>query len=241
MTNTIKRSTQAAVPQQTQRSRSAQTSTPAKPTPATSSSGWVKPAGTGAGSAIDGKQARTAFWHSPYTNADAKAAQKAFGLKTLDAAKEFIGKSILTRKEGELQKMGVTRALHDNHDCMTAFKRSGYTDADAKEAMRRFDFLRGGTLNEAKEYIGLKIRNKYESMLSEVGITRMPYDDHEMIPLAKKAGYTEADAKAAIKAFDFLKGSSVREAMGYIGLKVSNNYEEMLRDAGITPSKRGAE
>jgi hypothetical protein len=136
----------------------------------------------------------------------------------------------------------VTRDLWDRQDCLTAFAKSGYTTADAKEAMRQFDFLRGGTVQDAKEYIGLKIRNKYESMLSEVGITRLPYDDHEMIPLAKKKGYTEADAKKAIEAFDFLKGSSVREAMGYIGLKVANNYEEMLRDAGITPSgKRGAE
>jgi hypothetical protein len=201
----------------------------------TAAAGW-KP---GAGQA---QKARDAFHRSPYTNADAAAVQKHQGLKTLDAAKEFIGKAILQGKEQPLQSMGVTRDLWDNHDCMTAFKRSGYTDADAKEAMRRFDFLRGSTLDNAKEYIGLKIRNKYESMLSEVGISRLPYDDHEMIPLAKKAGYTEADAKAAIKAFDFLKGSTVREAMGYIGLKVANDYQSMLSDAGIHPSKaRGAD
>lgn len=202
---------------------------------ATVSAGW-KP---GAGQA---KKFQDAFHRSPYTNADAAVVQKNLGLKTLDAAKQFIGKAILTGNELTLKGMAVTRDLWDNHDCMTAFQRSGYTDADAKEAMRRFDFLRGGSLESAKEYIGLKIRNKYESMLSEVGITRLPYDDHEMIPLAKKAGYTEADAKAAIKAFDFLKGSSVREAMGYIGLKVANDYQSMLSDAGIHPSKaRGAD
>jgi hypothetical protein len=201
----------------------------------TQSAGW-KP---GAGQA---QKYRDAFARSPYTNADAGVVQTKAGLKNLDQAKEFIGKAILQNNEKTLQGMGVTRDLWDRHDCMTAFQRSGYTDADAKEAMRRFDFLRGGTVEHAKEYIGLKIRNKYESMLSEVGITRLPYDDHEMIPLAKKAGYTEADAKAAIKAFDFLKGSSVREAMGYIGLKVANDYQSMLSDAGIHPSKaRGAD
>jgi hypothetical protein len=200
---------------------------------ATQSTGWK--AGAGAG-----KKFQDAFHRSPYTNADAGVVKQQLGLKSLDAAKQHIGKAILTGKESELQGMGVTRDLWDRQDCMTAFKRSGYTDADVKEAMRRFDFLKGGTVDEAKEYIGLKIRNKYESMLQEVGITRLPYDDHEMIPLAKKAGYTEADAKKAIKAFDFLQGSSVREAMGYIGLKVANNYEEMLRDAGITPSKKKA-
>jgi hypothetical protein len=211
----------------------AQKKSSAAQAPATAqATGWK--AGSG-----QAKKFRDAFVRSPYTNADAAVVKTKLGLKSLDAAKEFIGKSVLTKKEGPLQQMGVTRALWDNQDCMSAFKRSGYTDADAKEAMRRFDFLKGGTLNEAKEYIGLKIRNKYESMLSEVGITRLPYDDQEMIPLAKMQGYTDADAKKAIKAFDFLKGSTVREAMGYIGLKVANNYEEMLRDAGIRPSGRG--
>lgn len=197
---------------------------------ATQASGWK----AGAGQA---KKFKDAFHRSPYTNADAGVVQKKLGLKTLDQAKEFIGKSILTGREATLQGMGVTRNLWDRQDCMVAFQRSGYSEADAKEAMRRFDFLRGGTLDGAKEYLGLKIRNKYESMLTEVGISRIDYDDHEMIPLAKARGYTEADAKKAIKAFDFLQGATVREAMGYLGLKVANDYEEMLRDAGITPSK----
>jgi hypothetical protein len=201
---------------------------------ATPAAGW-KP---GAGQA---KKARDAFHRSPYTNADAGVVQKKLGLKTLDQAKETIGKAILQGNERTLQGLGVTRHLFDSQDCMTAFQRSGYSTSDAKEAMRQFDFLKGGTLEGAKEYIGLKIRNKYEQMLTQVGITRLDYDDHDMIPLAKRAGYTEADAKKAVAAFDFLKGSTLREAMGYIGLKVANDYQSMLKDAGITPSKARGE
>ena len=61
----------------TPRAPAAQATSPAKPQPATSSTGWVKPT-TGrpvGGGQIDSGTARTAFWHSPYTNADAKAAQ----------------------------------------------------------------------------------------------------------------------------------------------------------------------
>lgn len=200
---------------------------------ATQATGW-KP---GAGQA---KKFKDAFHRSPYTNADAGVVQKKMGFKSIDQAKEFIGKAITQGREATLDKMGVTRHLFDRQDCLTAFKRSGYSTADAKEAMRVFDFLKGGTLENAKEYLGLKIRNKYEKMLTDVGITRIDYDDHEMIPLAKRKGYTEADAKQAIARFDFLAGASVREAMGYLGLKVANDYEEMLREVGIKPSGRAA-
>ena len=115
------------------------------------------------GASIDSKTARTAFWHSPYTNADAKAAQKAFGLKNLDAAKEFIGKAVLTRNEGPLEQKGISRARYDNHDCTVAFARSPYTDADAKQALSKMPFLKN--VAEAKEYIGLKIVNHTEDIL----------------------------------------------------------------------------
>ncbi len=229
---TIKRPTQSAATQQTPRSQATQTSTPARPMPATSSSGWVKPTGANAGSSIDSKQARTAFWHSPYTNADAKAAQKAFGLKSLDAAKEFIGKAVITRNEGPLQQAGVTRHRFDDHDCKVAFLRSPYSDADAKAALKKLPFLKN--LEQAKEYIGLKVVNKTEDILSEVGITRHTFDDHELMDAFKREGYSAADVEKAKSSFDFLKGLPNKEVKEYMGLKVVNNYTEMLSKKGIT-------
>lgn len=232
---TIKRSTPAAPTQQAQRSAASQATQPEKPLPATSNHGWVKPAGGGRGSAIDARQARTAFWHSPYTNADAAVAKKAFGLKTLDEAKEFIGRSIITRNEGPLERAGLSRDRYDNHDCKVAFLRSPYTDADAKEAVKKLPFLKN--VNEAKEYIGLKIVNKNEAILEEVGITRFEFDNHEQMAAFKRAGYSTADAEKAKKTFDFLKDAPLKEVKEYMGLKVLNHYTEMLSNKGITPGR----
>lgn len=232
----IKRRTIAPPPQtQTQGSNKSQSTTPQKPTPATSSTGWVKPAGGGRGSAIDSKQAKTAFWHSPYTNADAAAAKKAFGLKSLDEAKEFIGKAVITRNERPLEQAGISRARFDDHDCKVAFLRSPYTDADAKEAVKKLPFLKN--VNEAKEYIGLKIVNKNEGILHEVGISRYQFDSHEQMAAFKRAGYSNADAEKAKKTFDFLKDAPIKEVKEYMGLKVINNYTEMLSNKGITPGR----
>ena len=77
-------------------------------------SGWVKPAtGQVGGASIDSKTARTAFWHSPYTNADARAAQQAFGLPNLDAGKEYIGRAVLTRNEGPLGQKECRNRVHE--------------------------------------------------------------------------------------------------------------------------------
>jgi hypothetical protein len=231
----IKRRDIAPPPSTTTRPTAGQTTQPQKPTPATSSSGWVKPAGGGRGSAIDSKQAKTAFWHSPYTNADAAAAKKAFGLKSIDEAKEFIGKAVITRNEGPLAQAGITRHRFDNHDCKVAFLRSPYTDADAKEAVKKLPFLKN--VAEAKEYIGLKIVNKNEGILHEVGISRYQFDSHEQMAAFKRAGYSNADAEKAKKTFDFLKDAPIKEVKEYMGLKVINNYTEMLSNKGITPGR----
>lgn len=201
--------------------------------PAATSQAWG-PSGS-RGSAIDAKAARTAFWHSPYTNADAKAAQQAFGLKSLDAGKEFIGKAVITRNEAPLQRAGITRARWDNHDCAAAFARSPYSEADAKQALKKLPFLKN--VQDAKEYIGLKIVNKTEDILGEVGVTRSPFDRHDMMEAFKRSGFTTKDAEQAKKKFDFLKDSPLTEVKEYLGLKVLNNYTELMAEKGITPGR----
>jgi hypothetical protein len=229
----VTRNTTPAVTQQTVTPKA---TTPAKPQPATSSTGWVKPAGaTGAGSSIDAQSARTAFWHSPYTNADAKAAQKAFKLPTIDAAKEFIGRAVITRNEGPLNDKGISRARYDNHDCTVAFARSPYSDADAKQALKKMPFLKN--IAEAKEYIGLKIVNKTEDILKEVGVTRSKFDPQDMMAAFKRSGYSAADVAQAKKKFDFLKTASTDEVKQYMGLKVLNDYTSMMTEAGITAGR----
>lgn len=210
------------------------TSKPKANTAAASTSQAWGPRGS-RGSNIDSKTARTAFWHSPYTNADARAAQKAFGLKSLDAGKEFIGKAVITRNERPLEQAGITRARWDNHDCAVAFARSPYTEADAKQALKKLPFL--SNVQDAKEYIGLKIVNKTEDILEEVGVTRSEFDSHEMMDAFKRSGFTTADAEQAKKKFDFLKDAPLNEVKEYLGLKVLNNYTDMMAAKGITPRR----
>ena len=203
-------------------------------TPAQATSQAWGPSGA-RGSNIPSQQARTAFWHSPYTNADAKAAQKAFGLKNLDAAKEFIGRAVITRNERPLEQAGISRARYDNHDCVVAFKRSPYSEADAKEAVKKLPFLKN--VAEAREYIGLKVVNKNESILEEVGISRSQFDRHDMMAAFKRSGYSAADVAQAKKKFDFLKDASTNEVKEYMGLKVLNDYTEMMTEKGITAGR----
>lgn len=229
----VNRNTPAAI---TQQPAALKKPTPAKPQPATSSSGWVKPAtGQVGGASIDSKTARTAFWHSPYTNADAKAAQKAFGLPNLDAGKEYIGRAVLTRNEGPLGQKGISRARYDNHDCTVAFARSPYTDADAKQALKKMPFLKN--LAEAREYIGLKVVNHTEEILGEVGVTRSKFDPQDMMAAFKRSGYSAADVEQAKKKFDFLKGASTQEVKQYMGLKVLNDSTSMMTEKGITAGR----
>ena len=83
-------------------------------------------------------------------------------IPSIDAAKELIGRAVITRNEGPLALNGITRARYDNHDCTVAFQRSPYSEADAKQALKKMPFLKN--LAEAKEYIGLKIVNKTEDI-----------------------------------------------------------------------------
>lgn len=174
---------------------------------------------------------RKAFWHSPYTNADAKVVQDKKGLGSLDAAKEFIGNAILTKKEGELQKLGVTRYLFDDQDCQSRFKRSGFTDSDVKQAQKSFDFLKGASKQEVQGYLGLKLRNAESGykggmeMLAQFGITESKYDAHEQMDAFKGSGMGDRHVRAAKEQFDFLKGSSTAEVKQYLGLKVLNSKD----------------
>lgn len=121
--------------------------------------------------------ARVAFWHSPYTNADAKLVKSELKLKSLNEAKEYIGNAILNKKEADLPN-GVTRFLFDDQDCLTAFARAGFHKGDVAKARQNMSFLNGLGDQEVKAYLGLKVRN-YESgyvssldILTEAGIAR---------------------------------------------------------------------
>lgn len=223
--------------QQAQQPRAAtkKSSSKAATTSPAAAKGWGPTGSTGRGASVDSKTARTAFWHSPYTNADAKAAQKAFKLPSLDAAKEFIGKAVITRTEGPLNAQGITRARFDTHDCMVAFQRSPYSDADAKAALKKLPFL--SSVQDAKAYIGLKIVNKTEDILEEVGVTRSPFDQQDMLAAFKRGGYSAADVAQAKKKFDFLQGASTEDVKAYLGLKVINDATSMLAEQGITPNR----
>lgn len=171
---------------------------------------------------------RRAFWHSPYTNADAKVVQQKKGLPNIEAGKTFIGNAILTKNEGVLEQMGVTRARYDDQDCLTRFNRSGFTDADVKQAKKSFDFLKGASTQEVKAYLGLKLRNLevgYKGgmeMLQEHGITESKYDKHDLAAAFAKSGMGDRQIREAKSQYDFLKKSSTQEVKEYLGLKVIN-------------------
>lgn len=171
---------------------------------------------------------RKAFWHSPYTNDDAKVVKAKKNLPTLDAAKAFIGQAILTKKEGELQRLGVTRHLFDDQDCLSRFDRSGFTDSDVKQARKSFGFLKGASDTQVKGYLGLKLRNVEAGyrggleMLDAHGITESKYDAHEQMDAFKASGLGDRQVRDAKAKFDFLAGSSPTEVKQYLGLKVMN-------------------
>lgn len=189
---------------------------------------------------------RKAFWHSPYTNADAQVVKQKKGLATLDAAKEFIGAAVLTKKEADLGKLGVTRTRFDDQDCQARFKRSGFTDADVKQAKKSFPFLKGASDSDVKGYLGLKLRNTevgYKGgmeMLAQAGITESKYDAHDQVAAFKNSGMGARHVAAAKAKYDFLAGSSEKEIKQYLGLKVLNAGDgygfakDMLKDIGAT-------
>ena len=171
------------------------------------------------------------FHRSSYSLEDAEKALQAFDfLGSVDEAKEYIGLKVLNDMEFILEEIGVTPQPWDTHELEGSFAKSGYSLADAEQAVEKFDFL--CDVDEAKEYIGLKIVNGTESILSEVGITRENWDSHDLQASFSKSGYSVADAEKAVETFGFL--SNVDEAKEYIGLKIVNNFEEMLSDVGIT-------
>lgn len=197
----------------------------------------AKAAGWGAkGAGIETAVARNAFRHSTYSVADAKAAKQAFKLKTNAEGEAFIGRAILTKTESTLEAKGITPANWDRQDCLYAFVRSPYTKDDVAQALSKWDFLK--TPKQAREYIGLKINNKAEFLLEEIGITTSKYDAHEQFGAFKRAGFTQADVEKAKKGWDFLYGVDDRGVKEYLGLKVMNNNTAMLKEVGITLPRR---
>jgi uncharacterized protein YecT (DUF1311 family) len=187
---------------------------------------------------FDSYELRDTFKRSGYSEADAAKALASFGfLSDLNDAKEYIGLKIINGPDYErdiLGPIGVTRHDFDSHDCMAAFEKSTYSDADVREAKRSFDFLRGCSNDEVKEYIGLKIVNGYESMMADAGITPHSFDRQDCLAAFSKSTYSKADVAKAKEAFSFLSGLPDVEVKEYIGLKIVNGYEEMLNHAGIS-------
>lgn len=174
-----------------------------------------------------------AFEFSSYTEADAKAAVEKFSfLDDVDDAMEYIGLKIQEGNESMLDEVGITRNNFDKQDCLAAFNKSGYSEADAKTALKSFDFLH--TVDDAKEYIGLKIVNGYEGLLHEQGISESKFDHQDEMDAFYSSNYSDADAKKALKSFDFLH--NLEDAKGYIGLKIINGNESMLKNIGVTQS-----
>ncbi len=171
---------------------------------------------------------RKAFWHSPYTNADAQTVKQKKGLPTLEAAKDLIGQAILTKKEGALEKLGVTRYRFDDQDCLSRFARSGFTDSDVRQAKKSFDFLKKSSTQDVQGYLGLKLRNKevgYQGgmdMLNAAGITESKYDHHELMDAFKQSGLGDRQVRAAKEQYGFLAQSSPTDIKEYLGLKVLN-------------------
>ena len=188
---------------------------------------------------FDSYECLDAFSRSSYSLDDAKEALKQFSfLSSVEDAKEYIGLKIVNGPDYEksiLGAAGITPHTWDRHECLAAFDRSTYSEHDVLQARRAFSFLKGSTVGEVKEYIGLKIVNGYEKMLSDAGITPHTWDRHELMAAFKTSTYSSSDVKAAKQAFDFLKNAPDNEVREYIGLKIVNGYEEMLSSAGITP------
>jgi hypothetical protein len=169
----------------------------------------------------DSHELKDAFSRSAYTTDDAKAALKAFNfLSNIDDAREYIGLKIKNGAAGEkiLSDVGITQNNFDRHDCLAAFSRSAYSEADVSAAKKAFSFLSKSSAEDVRDYIGLKIVNNYESMLADVGI--VPGSDApahvDLSPAGqfaafRRSGYSDADAAAARASWGFLKGSSDRQ------------------------------
>jgi hypothetical protein len=172
-----------------------------------------------------------AFAKSHYTPEDAKAAVQAFDfLDNVPDAKRYIGLKVINNYEGMLHNVGIRPGNFDDHENKAAFRSSTYSAADAEAAVKAFDFL--DNASDAADYIGLKINNGYESMLAEAGITPDNFDRHDCLAAFRGSGYSDVDARMALTAFNFL--DSVGEAKEYIGLKVVNGTEDILKNVGIT-------
>lgn len=178
---------------------------------------------------VSREAALNAFASSQYTREDAFAAKREFGIPSVDEAREFIGRMILSGKEIRLAEVGINPSNFDHHECVAHFRRSGYTSSDARAAVRAFDFL--DSVPQAKAYIGLKIANGNEDVLRRAGITPQPYDRHEQLDAYHASAYTTADCDRLVEHADFIDNR--KDAKAYIGLKIINGNERALERFGI--------
>ncbi|MBL9037665.1 MAG: hypothetical protein JNG84_04020 [Archangium sp.] len=219
---------------QTRTTTQARTTTPAT-NPITGQPAEARPSATGWAPATGpASSPKTAFARSQYTESDAAAAQKAFKLPSLAAAKEFIGKKIIARQESKLQAKGITAGKYDGHETLDAFKRSGFSAADAKQAMKSFGLP---NLDSAQKFIGMKVIGGDVETLQSAGITTDWADTHECRDAFDRSQYTEADAKTAKAKLSFLNDASIDAVKEYMGLKILQGTEEILRQVGVTTSK----
>lgn len=182
---------------------------------------------------FDSHDEHGAFWRSSYTMSDAERAADAFDFLTdTYDAKGYIGLKVLNGSEGILADVGIMPGHHDDMmDDMHAFAASPYTEADARKAVMAFTFL--DSVQDAKAYIGLKINNGYEAMLEGAGITKSPTDAHECLAAYRAAEYTRDDVQTLMKQPFIHTPAQARE---YLGLKVLQGTEHVLRDFGVTPA-----
>jgi len=172
-----------------------------------------------------------------YTYADAEKAVASFSfLSTIEEAKAYIGLKITNGTEDILHNAGigggydygVTDGDMNGGDMGLYFK-SQYSYTDAEKVMSAFGLP---NVEAAKVYISDKIMLGNTHLLDEIGVTQHPWDSHEeLAAFSTSKTYTVDDAFKALKAFDFL--SNIQEAKGYIGLKIINGTESILKDAGI--------
>lgn len=172
-----------------------------------------------------------AFYTSGYSISDAEALLDKYPagyINNLWEAKELIGAKASSGFTGVLNDYGITTAPFDKHEQLDAFANSDYTDYDARLAVATFPFLHD--VEGAKEYIGLKVINGTEDILSNEGIGGA--GERHMVDLYFKSGYDFDDVETVMREFHV---SDYTQAKGYIGQKIARGREDILVGIGVKP------
>jgi hypothetical protein len=175
-----------------------------------------------------------AFHKSGYSIEDAEIIMEAYSLPDIGEAKSLIGEKVIMGFTRSLKNAGVT-PYADLHDGLAAFKRSTYTEADARALVAYTNMFE--SVQDARAYIGEKVINGAEGFLKDLGITRGRWDSHDELNAFGNSDYTAQDVQDAVDSFSFLR--SPDEARAYIGLKVLNGTEDILWERGIGAGGKG--